>query len=469
MEGSSYSDRELKTLLVATSAGIFLAPFASTMLNLALVSIGQEFLVGSHSLGMVNTIFLLASVMSMVPMTRVADIYGLKKVFISGVLIMLVSLFFAALAPSFSLFLLARALMGVGTACLAVTSITMIVNAFPSNKRGWAIGINTTAVYMGTALGPTIGGVVTDIFGWRFLFYALVPLSIISLIMISHFKDEITLGKDIKMDYKGSVIYMVMILTLMYGMINLPEIWAFASMGVGGALLFVFLSYVKRAEHPVMKVNVYKNKVFRRSIIAAFMNYASSYSVSFFFALYLQTIGALSASQAGMIMLLQPLIQVLLTAKAGSLSDSLDKRLLPTLGMSITTLSVFLILFMGTEVNLWYVAMILLLLGLGYGLFSAPNTAAIMSSVSAKDRSLASGSVSLMRQTGMMTSMGIAMCCISVILGSTDNINPSTYGDFINVMKTAFSVCLVMCIIGTFVSWFRGKEDNVVATNVRNS
>ncbi len=458
MESLVHSNRDLKILLIATSAGTFLAPFTSTMLNLSLVSIGLEFDVGSHSLAMVNTVFLLASVMFMVPMTKIADIYGLKKVFKVGVLIMLVSSIIASLTPSFSIFLMTRALTGVGTACLVVTSVTMVVNAFPASKRGWAIGINTTAVYVGTALGPTVGGVVTDLLGWRFLFYILVPISIISLIMISHFKEDITFDKSSNMDYKGTAIYMAMIFTLMYGMINLPQLWAFILMAIGSLLFFAFLTYVKAVEHPIMNIKVYENKVFKRSAIAAFMNYASSYSVSFFLALYLQTIGALSAAEAGMIMFLQPLVQVLLTAKAGGLSDHMDKRVLPTLGMAITSISVLMILFMSVNVNLWYVAIVLLLLGLGYGLFSAPNTAALMSSVSPKDRSLASGSVSLMRQIGMMTSMGIAMCCISLILGSTENINPATYGDFINVMRTAFSICLIMCIVGTFISWFRGND-----------
>lgn len=262
------------------------------------------------------------------------------------------------------------------------------------------------------------------------------------------------------MDYMGTVLYASMILTMMYGMINLPETWAFMLMSIGVILFVVFTKYVSRSKHPILDMKIYKHKVFKRSILAAFMNYASSYSVSFFLALYLQNLGALSASQAGLVMLLQPLMQVLLTVKSGSMSDKLDKRLLPTIGMGITSVGILMILFMDADVSLAYVAVTLLVLGIGYGIFSAPNTSAVMSSVPPENRSLASGSLSLMRQTGMMTSMGIAMCCISLILGSTDNINPSTYGAFVDVMRTAFSICFVMCVIGTAVSWFRGSEES---------
>jgi len=461
MDGHDHRDAEsnmLKILLAATSVGAFLAPFTSTMLNLSLVAIGDEFSIGSHSLGMVNTIFLLASVMAMVPITKVADKFGLKNVFLVGIILMLVSLFVAAFTPSFQIFLLSRVAMGVGSACLAVTSVTMIVNTFPAGRRGWAIGVNATAVYVGTALGPTVGGFVTDFLGWRYLFFILIPVSLASVIIMGRVVDDVPYDRGLRIDYKGSAIYMAMIFALVYGMINLPYMWAFASIAVGGALFLLFRWYVNRVEEPIMNTGIYGNKAFRRTVIATFMNYAASYSVSFFLALYLLKIGALTAWQSGMIMLLQPMIQILLTAKAGSLSDRMDIRVLPTIGMGIISFAVLLIIFLGTEVHLWYVVTILLLLGLGYGLFSAPNTSAAMSAVGFRERNIASGSISMMRQIGMTVSMGVAMCCISVILGSTDNITPDTFGDFITVMRVAFTVCFVMCVMGTLFSWFSGAR-----------
>jgi MFS family permease len=459
LDGGADRDRFLTLLLSATSVGAFLAPFTSTMLNLALVAIGTEFAVGSHSLGMVNTIFLLASVMVMVPITKVADKFGLKRVFIAGLLLMLLSLILAVITPSFAVFLVSRVAMGVGSACLAVTSVTMIVNTFPAQRRGWAIGVNATAVYVGTALGPTVGGFVTDFLGWRYLFVILIPISLASLFLIGRVDNDVPFDRGLKMDHVGALIYMAMVFAAVYGMINLPHLWAFALIAAGGGFFLLFRRYVNRADQPIMSTAIYGNKAFRRTVIATFMNYAASYSVSFFLALYLLTIGALSAWQSGLIMLLQPLIQILLTVKAGSLSDRMDVRVLPTAGMGLISFAVLLILFLGTEVHLWYVALILLLLGLGYGLFSAPNTSAAMSAVDFRERNIASGSIAMMRQLGMTVSMGVAMCCISVILGSTDNIQSDTFGDFILVMRTAFAVCLAMCVAGTLFSWYSGAPE----------
>ena len=458
---AGFTQKEMSTVLIACCAGIFITPLMSTMMNLALVSIGDEFDVGSRSLAMVNTTFLLASVIAMVPFARLSDIYGRRKIFIIGLVTILISSIAAAFSVNFEMLLAMRFMIGVAAAAISVSSIAMLTDVFPIHKRGWAIGIHTTFVYLGVAIGPALGGFLSDGIGWRSLFFFIVPFAAASLFMLYSFKKEIVSHKGMHMDIRGSILYGVTIMLTMYGLINLPEAWAAIMTLTGLSLLFIFIRTMKRMESPVLDLSVFKHKIFSRSCITAFMNYASSYSVSFFMALYLQSIGALSASEAGLVMLIQPIIQVALSAKSGSYSDKLsDKRILPTLGMILTCMAVSMIIFLGTEINFYYIAVILLLLGMGYALFSAPNTNTIMSSVPPGNRGEAAGMISVVRQTGMMLSMAIAMCCITFIMGSTDNLNPSTYGEFVNVIRVAFTICLGMCIVGTFFSWFRGDSSD---------
>jgi MFS family permease len=259
------------------------------------------------------------------------------------------------------------------------------------------------------------------------------------------------------MDDRGALLYGVTVILTMYGVMNLPNLWAVPLIAAGLAMLFVFIITMKKTPSPVLNLKIFKHKVFSRACIAGYMNYGSSYSVSFFLALYLQSVGALSPSQAGLILLIQPAVQVALTAKFGSYSDRIrNKRLLPTMGMTLTCVAVFMIIFLGMEVNYLYLAVILVMLGLGYALFSAPNTNTIMSSVPPAHRGEASGMIAVVRQIGMMTSMSIAMCCIALIMGSADNIGPSQYGQLTHVIEAAFTICLIMCITGTLFSWFRG-------------
>lgn len=457
--GPSHAGRDTRTALAACCAGILLLPLMSTMMNLALVHIGGEFGVGSHSLAMVNTAFLLSSVVAMVPVARLSDIHGRKKAMAAGLVVTVAGALTGAFCPSFEFLLASRFVMGIGSAAVSVSAMAFITEVFPPERRGWAIGVYTTFIYLGIAVGPTLGGVMSDTVGWRSLFFFMVPFAVASLLLLYRFKGDVVVDGRGKMDFPGSVAYGAAVFLTMYGVINLPELWAFGAMAAGLVALAAFVFMMRGRESPVLNLSIFRHAVFSRSCLVAFMNYASSYSVSFFMALYLQSIGALTASQAGMVMLVQPAFQVALSTVSGSLSDRIsDKRILPTAGMALTAAAVFMIMMLGMEANYAYIAVVLVLLGVGYGIFSAPNSNAVMSSVPPRNRGEASAMLAVVRQAGMMVSMSVAMLCISFIMGSTDDLGPDTFGDFISVIRAAFAVCLAMCVIGTAVSWFRGKD-----------
>ena len=244
----------------------------------------------------------------------------------------------------------------------------------------------------------------------------------------------------------------------MGGMINLPETWAYVMLVVGVVLIGLFAYVELRTPYHLLNVRLFKGRVFTGSCIATFMNYAASYSISYFLALYLQSIGGLTATQAGFLMLIQPAIQAVGTPYFGRMSDRLrDKRILPTAGLVISAVGIATILTYGIGTPLWVIVVTLVVVGFGFSLFSAPNTSIIMGSVEPHETGEASAMVAVMRQTGMMVSMGIAMLFISVIMGSADNLAPETYDSFITVMRYSFGVCVVMCVVGAVVSMFRGK------------
>jgi MFS family permease len=205
-------------------------------------------------------------------------------------------------------------------------------------------------------------------------------------------------------------------------------------------------------------MSLFKNWMFTGSNLAALMSYSSSYSISFFLALYLQSIGSLSATEAGLLMITQPLVQCIVSPLAGRMTDRMNSKIiLPTLGMAITAVSLSTYIFYDIDTPAWMAVISMVIGGLGYALFSAPNTTLIMSSVPPEHSSEASAVLSVMRQSGMMISMGIAMAIITVVMGSTDNLGPETYDLFIQVMSTSMIICVIMCIIGTITSAFRGK------------
>jgi len=452
--------REMKIVLIACCLGVFMMPLMSTMMNLALPSLETEFGIGAKAQALVNASFLLASVTVMVPVARLSDIVGRKKIFIAGLIATLIGAVIGIFCPSFSILLISRLIMGAGSAALSVSAVAMITDVFPLERRGFGIGVQSTFVYLGIAIGPALGGFITFHFGWRTLFLFVIPIALLAFVAILNYKNERRMDTWKKMDYRGTLLYSVMITLTLFGMINLPSIWGILMIAAGLSVLLIFIMTMKKTESPVLEIGIFRHKVFTRACLAAYMNYGACYAVAFFFSLYLVNLGALTQPQAGLILLIQPLFQVCLTWFFGNLSDKVkDKRILPTAGMIMICIGISMVIFIEIELNVYFIGIILATLGIGYGMFAAPNTNAVMSSLPPRNRGEASGMIALFRQVGMSTSLAIAMCTISFIMGTTDNLSdPSTWGPFIEVIRTAFTIYLIMSIIGTFFAWFRGDK-----------
>ncbi len=457
------SDRlttDKKALLIATCVASITTPLMSTMMNLSLLDIGADFNVGSHAQAYVNTMFLLGSVVSMVPSAKFASVYGMKRVFKFGLFLVMIFCLLSFLSPSFGFLIMMRFLIGTATAMTAVTSMAMLTYSFPLTVRGRVLGFNTTFVYLGLSLGPTIGGVITDLLGWGFIFIFVLCLAAIALSAILAFNQEIAPTPENRMDWIGAVMWGVMIICTMFGFVNITAVWGPPLFGIGILLLICNWKYLRDAKDPVLNTKMFRNPVFSRSCIAAFMNYGASYCITFFLSLYLQSIGELSATEAGGLLLIQPFMQVLLTTKMGTISDHMeDKRILPCIGMVITLIGVSMYLFMSTEYSVLYVVAIMIVTGVGLGIFGAPNNSLIMSSAPMNIKGEASGVLAVVRQTGMMISMGVAMASLSIIMGSTDNLGPDTYGLFIDALHLTFGICVAMCAIGAICSSIKVKTE----------
>ncbi len=453
-----YSKAEVRAVELACYVSSFIAPLLSTMMNLSLVNIGQEFGVGSHDLAYVNSAFLLTSVIFMVPFAKLADIVGKKKMFVIGLAIVVIGCLVSCLAPSFWFVIIGRGIIGMGCSSLATVSISMLTDMVPIGRRGTAIGYQTMFVYLGLSLGPAIGGTLNDLIGWRLLFLLTVPMAVAStIIILTGFRRDIATDRDGRFDTGGSILYGVAITLSMGGVMNLPETWAVVCVVIGLLLLAVFIKTQIGKSNCLLNMGLFRNWTFSGSCIAAFMSYASSYSISFFLALYLQSIGQLTATQAGILMIVQPAVQCILTPFCGRLTDRLENKIiLPTAGMVLTCVGLFIYSQFSLDTSYLMVIAAMVIVGVGFAMFSAPNVTLIMSSVPKEHSSEASGVLAVMRQTGMMVSMGIAMLFISAIMGSTDNLRPETYGLFLQVMSATMLTSLGMCIIGTITSLTRG-------------
>lgn len=445
-------------LLVATFAA-FLTPFLGSAVNLALPSIGKEFHANAISLGWVISSFILSSAIFLLPFGRLADILGRKKIFSIGILLFTISTFLIIFSHSITSLIVLRIFQGLSSAMIYGTSLAIITSVFQPGERGRAMGINITAVYLGLSCGPVIGGILTQYMGWRSIFAFLVPFGIISLILINRrIKTEWADSAGEKFDWRGSVIYGIALASFMYGFSRLPSYLGWILIGIGILMAISFLIFEDKISNPVFDIRlILKNRVFAFSGIAALINYSATSATGFFISLYLQYLKGLDARTAGLIMISQPIAMTLLSPIAGKLSDKKNPGVIASIGMGITASGLILLCFLRDTTPNYLIVLLLILMGIGFGLFSSPNSNAIMSSVEKRHLGVASGVVGTMRMVGQMMSMGIAMMLISLYIGK-QTINPSTYPGLISGMRTGFLIFSLLSILGIFASMARNKK-----------
>jgi MFS family permease len=268
-------------------------------------------------------------------------------------------------------------------------------------------------------------------------------------------KGEWAEAKGEKFDWKGSVIYGIALSAFMYGFSKLPSATGWILLLSGVVMAIVFLVFERRLDYPVFDVRlILRNRVFAFSGLAALIHYSATSATGFFISLYLQYLKGFDARTAGLIMISQPIAMALLSPLAGKLSDRKNPGVIASVGMGITASGLILLCFITESTPDYVVALLLLLMGIGFGLFSSPNSNAIMSSVEKRFLGVASGVVGTMRMVGQMMSMGVAMMLISLYIGK-QSINPATYQGLISAMRMGFVIFSVLSVFGIFASLAR--------------
>jgi len=450
------TDMRTTTLIVVTLAS-FLTPFTGSSVNIALPSLAGELNLDAITLGWVATAYLLTTAIVLVPSGRLADIYGRKRVFLGGITIFGLASLLIGLAPTGGILIGFRVLQGLGAAMISSTGIAILTSVYPANEKGRVLGFNTAAVYVGLSVGPTVGGFITQQFGWRGVFLANIPLAALAAVLtIWRLGGEWAEARGDKFDVLGTVIYALALLTLIYGFSLLPAPSGFALIAVSIVAFAVFLVWEGRTASPILDIGMFKNNtVFTLSNIAALINYSATSASGFLLSLYLQQIKGFTPQVAGIVLISQPIVQALFSPLAGRLSDTVEPRLLASAGMSMTAVGLFMFSFLSPDTPDEVIILVLMLLGLGFGLFSSPNTNAVMSSVQRRLYGVASATLSTMRTVGQTLSIGMAVLIFAIVIGHVE-ITPAYYPQLMTSIRLTFTLFAVLCVFGIFASLSRG-------------
>ena len=447
-----------KSVLFVFTLSSFLTPFMGASTNIALPSIGKEFSMNAVLLGWVASSYLLTASIFLVPFGKIADMYGRKKIFLWGISIYCGGCLLCGIAWSSASLLAFRVIQGLGGSMIFGTGVAILTSVFPAGERGRAMGIAVSAVYLGLSCGPIFGGLLTQHLGWRSIFLINLPLVfIIIAIILWKIKGDWTGAKGDRFDAVGSAIYSVMLFCLMYGFSRLPSKLGFGLIAIGAIGAAAFYKWEITTEHPVLEMDLFrKNAVFAFSNLAALINYSATSAVGFLLSLYLQYVKGMSPQSAGLVLVSQPIVMAVFSPQAGKLSDRIEPRIVASAGMALDVIGLALFCFLSEGSGLVFIIVGQMILGLGFALFSSPNTNAVMSSVQKEYLGVASSTLGTMRLTGQMFSMGIAMLVFSLYLGDL-HITPETHGRFLAGARTMFIVFMILCCCGVGFSLIRGR------------
>lgn len=445
------------TVLVVATIASFLTPFMASSVNVALPVISGELAANAIMLSWITTSFLLTSAMLAVPFGRIADIYGMKRVFITGIIIFTIATFLASLSPFVEFLIFSRVLQGVGSAMIFVTGLSIISSVFPPHEMGNAIGISVSAVFIGLVMGPVLGGLLTQYLGWRSIFYLIAPLGVLAtaLVIIKLKGREWAECKGEKMDITGSILYGISLLLILAGFSAITGYTGKLMLAFGIISLIGFVVWELRVEHPVLEMRLFfKNRKFAFSNLAALISFTGTFAVVFLLSLYLQYIKGLDPRGAGLVLATQTICMALVSPLAGRLSDRYESRIIASIGMAVTTGGLIIFAFLNDATSIYVILASLVLMGVGSGIFSTPNTHAVMNSVQKRYFGVASATISTMRIIGQTLSMGLVLVIFSIYVGAVQ-FNPGNYPALLTSINVMFTISAILGFVAIFASLAR--------------
>ena len=362
-------DKKNLLLFICTVLSFFTV-FAVNAVTIVIPSIATEFHMSNIVQNWVTIIFLLVVAVLSVPAGQISGKYGLKKVTIISVVLFIIISIANVLVTSQEQFLACRLILGIALSFINVTSMAMIVNAFPPEERGKALGINITGVYVGLSLSPVIGGILNYNLGWRSVVLFGVPfLFVILALLLTRIDDEWSSFENLPLDLKGSFAYGIGMVLFMYGFTILNTQLGVILTVLGVMILLIFAWIELKQKYPVFDIRFFKNHKFLSANFASLCAYLATYAVTTILNYHLQYIKGFDSQTAGMILLVAPLCQVILAPIAGRLSDRFVPQILAAIGMALGTLSLILFSFLDSTTSIEFLFVAMILYGIGFGLF----------------------------------------------------------------------------------------------------
>ncbi len=420
----------------------FFSPLLYTGLNNILPSVAIEFGGSAATISFIVVLFAFSQGFFGTIGGRMSELFGLRRMMSIGFIICALTLLGLFFSTNFLMFSIFRFAQGIGTALLISCSTMIAVNVTPIHRRGAILGMLVSAAYLGISLGPLIAGALATFFGWKMFFIILLIPCLGCLVLFRHTlsTEWCTLeGEDF--DTKGAILLGLGLGFISFGAGLYPNHSSFALLvPVGIVFTYFFIRTQKRVKYPVLNLDIFtKAKSFRLAIIAIFVNYGSMGAVVYFATMYFQQAREFTPFIVGVFLLFRSFAQFAFSPFAGRLADKIHPEYIVITALSICTVGIAALAFLNTESNLYYIAFLLFLMGIGIATFAAPSTVSALRDVEKNQIGIASAITGAGRSMGILFNQLIVSITISYYLG-TKEVTPETVPLFLGSMKASLLI-----------------------------
>lgn len=407
-------------VLAVVGVGGFMASLNSASLIIILPTLQQAFHTQLINIFWVLLSYTLASAILLLTVGRMADLWGNKRIYLVGYAIFGVGSVLSALSGTVEVLIAARFIQGIGGALLTANSSAIITHTFPKGELGRALGISSMVYAVGTTLGPIVGGLLTDAIDWHWAFWVNVPIAVIGFFLAYAYLSgaggtRASSRADAQregLDLLGAALLAVSFATLLV-FVSLGPMYGWGSPGmlfdaaifVVATALFFWRQLV--VTHPLLDLRLFGNRLFAMANISASFATMGMIAVLFLLPFYLEDVLHYSLFMSAVLLTPYPVAVLIVSPLSGYLSDRFGSRFLGTLGMLLAALSLWSLSTLSLHETYAPIALRLVLLGIGMGLFQSPNNSAVMTSAPADRRGVASAVLGTMRNLGQMLGIGI--------------------------------------------------------------
>jgi len=455
--------------LLAVAFGLFMIMLDNTVVNVALPSIREDLGISISELEWVVNGYALTFGVLLLTGGKLADMLGRRRIFMVGLVIFTASSFFCGFANSAEMLIGARVVQGVGAALMNPATLSIITATFPARQRGMAIGIWAGVSALALAIGPLVGGVITEHINWSWVFYINVPIGILGLVAARVFIDETRDTTEQRLDFPGLATSAIALFALTYALIKSNDLgWGdpvvLSLFGVAALFFVAFVLLERHQRLPMLDLNLFRNASFASANTVMLLIGLAMFGTFFFVSLFVQNVLGFSPIQAGATFLPMTVLIILVAPNAGRLSDRLGPRALIVPGVMLVTASLALFSIQDESSTFWTLLPALLTGGLGMGLAMAPTTSAAMHAVPVDKAGVGSAVINSARQIG--GAVGVAVTG-AIVATQVNPARPNVH-DFVNGFQLGLRVSAGIAFVGVLVAAF-GIRPEQLRHDVRES